>query len=322
MLQRPRRNRQSNAIRSLVQETTLRPSNLVWPVFIQEGTSVRKPISSMPGVSRFSPDQLLREAEAALKLGIPALALFPALEDSLKSPDGAESWNRDGLLPRMVRLLKSALPELLLFTDVALDPYSSDGHDGLVENGQILNDETLPLLAQMALTQAEAGADFVAPSDMMDGRVGYLRSALDTAGFTNTGICSYCAKYASAFYGPFREALDSAPKSGDKKSYQMDPHNRREALREIALDEAEGADILLIKPGMPYLDIVSLAREHSNLPVAVYQVSGEYAMLKAAGMNGWIDYRRCMTEALISFRRAGADMIFTYAAPEVAAWLG
>ena len=305
-------------MRSLVRETSLAPSNLVLPMFVQEGEKTREPVVSMPGVHRFSIDELVREAEQALKLGVPGVALFPALHDSVKDPTGTESINPHGLLQRSIRALKKELPELMVITDVALDPYSSDGHDGLVRDGKILNDETLPLLAQMAVVQAEAGADVVAPSDMMDGRVAAIRAALDVHDFTNVAICSYCAKYASSFYGPFRDALSSAPKSGDKKTYQMDPANRREALREIELDEAEGADWILIKPGLPYLDVIALAREATTLPVAAYHVSGEYAMLKAAAANGWLNYEACLLESLTALRRAGADIVFTYGAVDAA----
>ena len=318
MLERPRRNRATPEIRGFLRETTLSAEHLVWPVFVQEGTGRETPISSMPGQSRLSVDLLIERAKRARDLGVPAVALFPALDDSLKDPRGKESANPNGLLQRAVRALKSAVPNLLVITDVALDPYSSDGHDGVVIDGRIDNDVTVPILAAMAVAQAVAGADLVAPSDMMDGRVGAIRKALDEAGHTGVGIMSYCAKYASAFYGPFREALDSAPRSGDKKTYQMDPANVREALRELRLDEAEGADWLMVKPGLPYLDVIRFVREHSSLPVAAYHVSGEYAMLKAAAQNGWLDYDECLLESLVSLRRAGADMIFTYAAVDAA----
>jgi len=295
--------------------------NLVWPAFVQEGKNLRTPIASMPGISRLSIDQLVADCQRAFDLGIPAVALFPALEDSLKNSEGKESINPKGLLQRAVKELKKVIPRMLVITDVALDPYSNDGHDGLVQDGKILNDETLPLLAGMAVAQAEAGADVVAPSDMMDGRVEAIRWALDEAGFKNVLICSYCAKYASAFYGPFRDALKSAPKEGDKKTYQMDPANAREAIREILLDEEEGADWILIKPSLPYLDIIRLTREHSSLPVAAYHVSGEYAMLKAAAEKNWLDYDSCLMESLLSIRRAGADMIFTYGAIDAASIL-
>ena len=272
----------------------------------------------MPGVVRYSIDELVKDADIAAELGIAGFAVFPALADELKNPTGTESLNPNGLLQRTVRALKRSAPNLLVITDVALDPYSSDGHDGVVRDGEIVNDETLLLLAKMAVSQAEAGADVVAPSDMMDGRVEAIRTALDEAGFTKTCICSYCVKYASGFYGPFRDALDSAPKSGDKKTYQMDPHNSREALREIALDEAEGADWIMVKPGLPYLDVVRLAREATALPIASYHVSGEFAMLKAAAQNGWLDYDKCLLESLVCLRRAGADVIFTYGALDAA----
>ncbi|HEY6558831.1 MAG TPA: porphobilinogen synthase [Polyangiaceae bacterium] len=318
MQRRPRRNRRSAGIRGLIRETTLEPRHLVLPLFVQDGQNTETPIASMPGHARLSIDRLLVHARQAYELGVPAIALFPALPDTQKDPRGQESTNPDGLLPRTVSALKSALPELLVITDVALDPYSSDGHDGVVIDGRIDNESTLPILAAMAVAQARAGADLVAPSDMMDGRVGAIRTALDEAGFIDVGICSYCVKYASGFYGPFREALDSAPKAGDKKTYQMDPANVREALREIELDEAEGADWLMVKPGLPYLDVVRFVREHSKLPVAAYHVSGEYAMLRAAAQNGWLDYERCLLESLLCLRRAGADVIFTYGALDAA----
>jgi porphobilinogen synthase len=321
LAQRPRRNRRSAGMRRLVRETTLSASNLVLPMFVQEGTAQRSPIGSMPGQARLSIDLLVETASRAFGLGVPAVALFPALSDSLKDPHGSEALNASGLLQRTVRALKQALPELVVITDVALDPYSSDGHDGVVVDGIIDNDQTLPLLAQMAVAQADAGADVVAPSDMMDGRVGAIRRALDAAGHSQVAICSYAVKYASAFYGPFREALDSTPRSGDKKTYQMDPANYRECLREIELDAAEGADWLLVKPGLPYADIIRLVRDHTALPVAAYHVSGEYAMLKAAAERGFIDYDACLLETLTCFRRAGADIIFTYAAIDAAALL-
>jgi porphobilinogen synthase len=314
---RPRRNRISAGIRGLVRETRLSAQHLVLPLFVQEGPQSATPIASMPGCARLGIERIVQVAREALALGVPAVALFPALEDARKSPRADESVNPEGLLQRTVRALKTALPQLVVITDVAMDPYSSDGHDGLVRD-EIVNDETLPILAAMAVAQARAGADVVAPSDMMDGRVGAIRAALDAAGFTGTGICSYCVKYASAFYGPFRDALDSAPRAGDKKTYQMDPANVREALREVALDEAEGADWLMVKPGLPYLDVVRAVRDATALPVAVYHVSGEYAMLKAAAANGWLDYERCLLESLLAMRRAGADLIFTYGALDAA----
>jgi porphobilinogen synthase len=317
MLQRPRRNRATPGVRSLVRETELARSDLILPLFVQPGDG-ETPIGSMPGHARLGLDRLLDRAEQALSLGVPAVALFPALPDTVKDSRATESSNSAGLLQQSVRALKRALPELVVITDVALDPYSSDGHDGVVIDGRIDNDETLPILAKMAVSQAEAGADVVAPSDMMDGRVGAIRRALDEAGFRDVLICSYCVKYASAFYGPFRQALDSAPRAGDKKTYQMDPANTREALREVRLDEQEGADWLMVKPALPYLDIVRRVREATPLPVAAYHVSGEYAMLRAAAERGWLDYDKCLLESLLAIRRAGADLIFTYGALDAA----
>jgi len=304
-------------VRALVRETALAAQHLVLPLFVQEG-DVATSIASMPGCARLPLAGIVLRAREAFDLGVPAVALFPALPDARKTPRGEEAVNREGLLQRTVRALKHELPALVVITDVALDPYSSDGHDGLVVDGRIDNDATLPLLAAMAVAQAEAGADVVAPSDMMDGRVSAIRTALDAAGHTGVGICSYCVKYASAFYGPFRDALDSAPRAGDKKTYQMDPANVREALREVALDAQEGADWLMVKPGLPYLDVISAVRAATPLPVAAYHVSGEYAMLKAAAANGWLDYDRCLLESLLALRRAGADVIFTYGAIDAA----
>lgn len=321
MNDRPRRNRRTPALRRLVRETRLQPSDFVWPVFVVEGEGVRQPVEAMPGCERYSPDVLLEEARKAHDLGIPAIALFPALGDELKDPMATESMRADGLLQRAVRRLKMALPDMVVITDVALDPYSSDGHDGLLHEGVILNDETLPILAGMAVAQAEAGADLVAPSDMMDGRVLAIREALDDAGHRDVGILSYAVKYASAFYGPFRSALDSAPRSGDKKTYQMDPANRREAMREVNLDVAEGADMVMVKPALAYLDVIADVRAEVDIPVAAYHVSGEYSMVKAAGARGWIDGEAVMAECLLSIKRAGADIIFTYAARDVAASL-
>jgi len=321
MNERPRRNRRTAALRRLVRETVLRPSDFVWPVFVVDGESQRQPIDAMPGCERFSIDVLVEEARKAYDLGIPALALFPALGPGLKDPTATESKRPDGLLQRTVRRLKLALPDMLVITDVAMDPYSTDGHDGLLRDGQILNDETLPILAEMAVSQAAAGADLVAPSDMMDGRVAYLRAALDDSGHADVGILSYAVKYASAFYGPFRSALDSAPREGDKRTYQMDPANRREALREVTLDVQEGADIVMVKPALAYLDIIDDVRAEVDVPVAAYHVSGEYAMVCAAGERGWIDADAVMQECLLSIKRAGADVIFTYAARDVAARL-
>ena len=318
MLERPRRNRRTPGIRAMVRETRLDPSALVLPLFVQEGENTETPIASMPGQARRGIERLVRRAEETLASGVRAVALFPALDETLKDREGTESANPEGLLPRAVRALKRRFPELVVITDVALDPYSSDGHDGLVVDGRIDNDLTLPLLARMALVQADAGADLVAPSDMMDGRVRFIREALDAAGHTEVGILSYAVKYASAFYGPFREALDSAPKSGDKKTYQMDPANVREALREVRLDEAEGADFIMVKPALLYADVIRAVSEATTLPVAAYQVSGEYAMLRGAAERGWIDYEPCLLETLVSLRRAGAQIIFTYGALDAA----
>jgi porphobilinogen synthase len=318
LTKRPRRNRRTAAVRGLVKETTLGAEHLVMPLFVQEGSGLSTPIAAMPGQARLSVDVLVETARQGFALGLRSVALFPVIPDALKDQRGSESENVAGLLPRAIRALKSALPELCVITDVALDPYSSDGHDGVLIDGRIDNDVTLPILAKMAVVQAQAGADVVAPSDMMDGRVSAIRAALDEAGHIDTAICSYCVKYASGFYGPFRDALDSAPRSGDKKTYQMDPANVRECLREIELDEAEGADWLMVKPGLPYLDVIRYVREHSSLPVAAYHVSGEYTMLKLAAERGYLDYDRCLLESLMCLRRAGADIIFTYAALDAA----
>ncbi len=320
MRQRPRRNRKSASIRAFHRETTIEPGHFVYPLFVHDRAE-KHAIESMPGCYRLGLEDLKREVEGALADGVGAVVLFPAIHDSLKSSDGKEAHNPEGLIPRCLRALSDQFPELVLCTDVALDPYSSDGHDGIVSEGRILNDETVEVLVKQALTQAEAGADIIAPSDMMDGRVGAIRDALDAAGHTEVSILSYTAKYASAFYGPFRDALQSAPKFGDKKTYQMDPANARETLREIQLDEAEGADILMVKPAGPYLDVIRLMREATALPVAAYQVSGEYAMLKAAAKNGWLDEPQVVLESLTAIRRAGADIIFTYYARQAARWL-
>lgn len=316
---RPRRNRRTAALRAMVRETSLGPQHLVMPCFVREGAGEPEPISSMPGCFRFGIDRLVEEARMWSRLGIPALALFPVTPPSAKTADALGALDPDGLVPRTVRALKSALPDLVVITDIALDPYTDHGHDGLMApSGEILNDETVEVLSRMAVVHARAGADMVAPSDMMDGRVGALRAALDRSGHVSTGILAYTAKYASAFYGPFRDALDSAPRSGDKKTYQMDPANRREAWREADLDEAEGADMMMVKPGLPYLDVLRELRDRTTLPLAAYHVSGEFAMLKAASERGWIDYDRCLLESLTAFRRAGADLIFTYGAADAA----
>ncbi len=318
MLKRPRRNRQSEAIRSLVAETQVSVKDFVYPVFLTEGNNKKIAITSMPAIYRFSLDTLLKEIEECVKLGITSFAPFPQIEDSLKDKYATESYNANGLYMRAIREIKKEFPQICLFTDVAMDPYSSDGHDGIVENGQILNDETLVILGKMALAQAEAGADMIAPSDMMDGRVKYLREILDNEGFKNVGILAYTAKYASAFYGPFREALDSAPKSGDKKTYQMNPANVREALIEAEIDCAEGADMLMVKPALAYLDVIKTLHDNFSLSIAAYNVSGEYAMIKAAAANGWIDGTKAMIECLTSIKRAGAKVILTYFAKEYA----
>ncbi|MCU0636518.1 MAG: porphobilinogen synthase [Gemmatimonadaceae bacterium] len=320
-LSRPRRNRKSPILRAFQRETHLGPEHLVLPLFIHDAEQ-SVPIRSMPGCQRLGEVDLFAEVERAREAGVHMVVLFPAVDEALKTRTGDEAWNPDGLVPRTLRALKQRWPDLVVLTDVALDPYNSDGHDGIVApSGEILNDETVEVLCRQAVVQAQAGADIVAPSDMMDGRIGAIRDALDGHGFTQVSILSYCAKYASSFYGPFREALDSAPRAGDKKTYQMDPANAREALRELALDEAEGADIVMVKPAGPFLDIIRLLREHTTLPVAAYQVSGEYAMLKAAAQNGWLDERRAVLESLLGIRRAGADLIFTYYARTAAEWL-
>jgi len=297
------------------------PEHFIYPLFIHDSEG-DIPISSMPGCSRLGQGGLFAEVERARKVGVNAVVLFPAVPEELKTSDGREAFNPDGLIPRRIAALKERWPDLVVVTDVALDPYSADGHDGIVaSDGRILNDETVEVLCKQALCQARAGADVISPSDMMDGRVGAIRDALDADGFTEVSILAYTAKYASAFYGPFRDALDSAPKHGDKKSYQMDPANAREALREVALDEREGADMIMVKPAGPYLDVIRRVREATTLPVAAYQVSGEYAMLKAASERGWLEERRVVLESLTAIRRAGADLILTYYARQVASWL-
>ena len=315
---RPRRNRRTEGLRRLVRQTMVRPADLVLPLFVIEGEGVRDPIAAMPGRHRLSIDALVAEAGSAFAAGVPAVALFPVIADGRKDPRAGEAMNPGGLVPQAVRALKRAHPDLLVITDVAMDPYSSDGHDGLVIDGRIDNDQTLPILADMALCQAEAGADVVAPSDMMDGRVGAIRGALDRAGHAEVAILAYSAKYASCFYGPFREALDSAPRAGDKQTYQVDPANRRDALREVRLDAAEGADIVMVKPALPYLDVVAAVRAAVDVPVAAYQVSGEYAMIEAAAAAGWIDRGRAMVESITAIKRAGADFVLTYYAAEMA----
>ena len=324
---RLRRMRRDDFSRRLMRENALTVDDLIYPVFVQEGSSRVDAVASMPGVERQSIDRLLVTAERACKLGIPALALFPVIDASLKTAGAEEAWNPEGLVPRTVAALKKELPELGVITDVALDPYTSHGQDGLIADGDprayVLNDETLEALSRQALVQAQAGADVVAPSDMMDGRVGRIRSVLNSAGQIHTRILAYSAKYASSFYGPFRDAVGSAANlgKGGKYTYQMDPANSDEAVREVALDVAEGADMVMVKPGMPYLDIVRRVKEAFRLPTYAYQVSGEYAMLKAAAQNGWLDEKACVLESLLAFKRAGADGILTYFALDAAAWL-
>jgi porphobilinogen synthase len=318
MLQRPRRNRANAVIRSMVEETRLSVQDMLFPLFVMEGKQQKTEIKSMPGIYRYTNDLLLKEIEECVQLGIKSFALFPQVPESKKDSLATESHQSESLYLQSIHEISTRFPEISLLTDVAMDPYSSDGHDGVVRDGQILNDETLPILAKMAIAQAQAGSRLIGPSDMMDGRVGYLRESLDEAGFSNVGIMSYTAKYASAFYGPFRDALESAPKFGDKKTYQMNPANRREALIELELDEAEGADFLMVKPALAYLDIISLLRENSHLPIAAYNVSGEYAMIKAAAQQGWLDGEKAMLECLLSIKRAGAQVILTYFAKEFA----
>ncbi|MDB5752182.1 MAG: Porphobilinogen synthase [Ramlibacter sp.] len=318
---RPRRLRRDAFTRNLVREHALTASDLIYPVFVREGRNQREAVASMPGVERVSLDLLLPVAEQCVALGIPVLALFPVIDPSLKTPDGREACNPEGLVPRVVQALKKEFPQLGLMTDVALDPFTSHGQDGLLdETGYILNEETVAVLVQQALTQAQAGVDIVAPSDMMDGRIGAVRNALEAKGLIHTRIMAYSAKYASAFYGPFRDAVGSAANLGksDKKVYQMDPGNTDEALREVAMDIAEGADMVMVKPGMPYLDVVRRVKDTFHVPTFAYQVSGEYAMLKAAAANGWLDHDAVMMEALLAFKRAGADGVLTYFALEAA----
>jgi len=318
MLQRPRRNRSSPTLRDLIAETHLKPSDFVWPVFVVDGAQKKEAISALPGIHRWSLDLLIPQLKEAMSLGIKAFAFFPKVDESLKNPTGAVSLDPQFYLYKILRTLREEIPEATLITDVALDPYSSDGHDGIYKNGKVLNDESVQILAGQAVLQAQNGAHIVAPSDMMDGRVAAIRNALDNSGFYETGILSYTAKYASSFYGPFRAALDSAPKSGDKKSYQMDARNYTEALRELRLDIDEGADMVMVKPALAYLDIIRLFKENSDVPVLAYQVSGEYAMIKAAASQGLINEEAGMMECLTSIKRAGADVIFSYYALEFA----
>lgn len=318
MLKRPRRNRASEAIRGMVTETTISTQHLIQPFFLVDGKNINNPIHSLPGMSQLSTDNLLKEIEACLKLGLKNFMLFPAVSESLKDAEASYSHNPRNFYLQAIRAIKQEFPETCLISDVAMDPYSSDGHDGLVIGDIIDNDKSLPILAAMALAQCDAGIDIIGPSDMMDGRVGYIREVLDDQGYRNIGIMSYTAKYASALYGPFRDALDSAPKKGDKKTYQMDPANKREALREAALDIEEGADFLMVKPALHYLDVIQTLKEFSDVPIAAYHVSGEFAMLKAAALNGWLDYEKMLAETLLSLRRAGSDVIITYGAKDFA----
>jgi porphobilinogen synthase len=325
MMIRGRRNRRSAAIRGLVRENRLAVEDLILPLFFHEDAA-DVAIASMPGCMRWSMAGLIGEVRSAYEMGIRAVVLFPKIDDALKTPDAAECANNAGLVPRAIRAIKEACPGICVITDVALDPYNSDGHDGLAvrdKSGElkILNDETVEVLCRQALCHARAGADIVAPSDMMDGRIGSIREALDDAGFTETGILAYTAKYASAFYGPFRGALDSSPKEGDKKTYQMDPGNMREAIRELLMDEEEGADIIMVKPAGPYLDVIARIRDETTLPVAAYQVSGEYLMIKSACAGGWLDEKAVVMESLLGIKRAGADMILTYFAKDAAKWI-
>ena len=315
---RPRRNRKSAAIRNMVEETQLGVQNLIYPIFLKDGKGIKEEVSSLPNNFRWSIDQLLPEIEACLKLGITTYDIFPAVDEALKDKTATYSYVSDNFYLNAIRKLKETFPEICIMSDVALDPYSSDGHDGLVHEGKIVNDETLPILARMALAQAQAGVDIIGPSDMMDGRVGVIRDVLDAEGYTDTSIMSYTAKYASAFYGPFRDALNSAPKSGDKKTYQMNPANKREALLEAQLDFEEGADFLMVKPALCYLDIIHVLKENFSIPITAYNVSGECAMIYAASRNGWLDYDRAVMETLLSIRRAGADGILTYFAKDFA----
>ena len=327
---RPRRLRKTENIRRMARETRLSTDNLIAPQFVMEGENDREEVSSMPDTYRHTIDRLVDHGETLSDLGIPAVALFPALPNALKTPDAKHALDPDHLYPNAVRALKDAVPELMVITDTALDPYNSDGHDGIVRDGSIDNDATIEVMCQMAVLHAEAGADIIAPSDMMDGRVGAIRDALDAAGHTDVAILSYTAKYSSSYYGPFRDALDSAPKADEepdkdipknKDTYQMDPANGEEAVRELMLDLDEGADMVMVKPALPYLDVIHRVKQHSDVPVAAYNVSGEYAMIKAADQNGWLDGKNCALEALTGIRRAGADVILTYFAEDAARWL-
>ncbi|MES2799426.1 MAG: porphobilinogen synthase [Bacteroidota bacterium] len=318
---RPRRNRKSAAIRALVEETKIGPENLIYPIFLKDGVKIKEEVSTLPNNFRWSVDMLLPEIEQCLNLGIKSFDIFPVVDEHLKDAIASYSYAADNFYLKAISEIKKRFPEVILMSDVALDPYSSDGHDGLVEKGEILNDETLPILARMSLAQAHAGIDIIGPSDMMDGRVGFIREHLDAHGFTDVSIMSYTAKYASAFYGPFRDALNSAPKSGDKKTYQMNPANKREALLEAELDFSEGADMLMVKPAMCYLDIIAMLKDNFNIPITAYNVSGECAMIHFAAKNGILNYEQAVHETLISMRRAGADAILTYFAKDFASFI-
>ena len=318
MNQRPRRNRKSVAIRSMLSETQVGISDLIYPLFIVNGNNIKDEIPSMPNIFRWSLDLLLKEVEECMNLGITNFVLFPAVDDNLKDTTATYSYSSENFYLKAITSIKKSFPECCLMSDVAMDPYSSDGHDGLVKNGKIVNDQTLPILANMSIAQADAGIDIIGPSDMMDGRIGYIRQALDKNGYQEVSIMSYTAKYASAFYGPFRDALDSAPKSGDKKTYQMDPANKKEALLEAELDTIEGADFLMVKPALCYLDVIHSLKANMDLPIAAYNVSGEYAMIHAASEKGWLDYNATFNESLLSIKRAGADIILTYFAKDFA----
>jgi porphobilinogen synthase len=318
MLQRPRRNRLTPTLRNLVQENHLQVSSLIQPLFLVPGKNIKLEIKSLPGIFRFSEDLLLEEIGACMAVGVQTFLIFPAIPEELKDKGATYSYSKDNFYLKAARNIKKKFPSSCIISDVAMDPYSIDGHDGWVEDGQILNDKTLPVLAKMAAAQAEAGFDMIGPSDMMDGRIQYIREYLDNEGYTNTGIMAYTAKYASAFYGPFRDALDSAPKAGDKKTYQMNPANLQEALKEAHLDISEGADVIMVKPALHYLDVIHLLKTNTNIPIAAYHVSGECAMLIAAAQNGWLDRQKAIEETLIGIKRAGADIIITYFAREYA----
>jgi porphobilinogen synthase len=318
MRSRPRRNRSTQVVRDLVQETRLSAHQLIYPLFLVAGKGIKKEVASLPGNFRMSIDMMLLEIDVCMKLGINSFVIFPAIEESLKDTTASYGYHKDNFYLKAIKLIKSTFPNVCLMSDVAMDPYSSDGHDGFVQDGKILNDKTLPILGKMAVAQAEAGIDILGPSDMMDGRVGFIRDAVDAAGFTNTSIMAYTAKYASAYYGPFRDALDSAPKSGDKKTYQMNPANSLEALREATLDYEEGADMMMVKPALCYLDIIQTLKQNFDIPIAAYNVSGECAMLIAACEKGWLDFNQAMPEMLLSMHRAGADIILTYFAKDFA----